>query len=63
MFYVKSNGKKIKILEDNVYAYCPRCGKEHRVDLQEILSTGGDLYGTSVYCQACAALKGEGYHD
>lgn len=55
MFYMKHKGKKLKILEDNVFTVCPKCGKEHAVDLQDILAGGkADLYSTSVYCQVCA---------
>ena len=47
MFYMKHKGKKLFIDSENVYTACPRCGKEHAVDLQEILSGGdADLYGT-----------------
>ena len=55
MFYMKCNGKKLEIREDNVYTTCPRCGKEHKVDLCDILADGNsDLYGTQVYCQKCS---------
>lgn len=54
MFYVKANGKRTAIEYDNVFTYCPICGRKHYVDLSEILATGGDLYGTSVYCPDCA---------
>ncbi len=61
MFYMKHKGKKLDIREDNVYTICPECGKEHTVDLQEILAGGdADLYGTAIYCPACSAvLKNE----
>lgn len=50
MFYLKHNGEKLEIRENNVFAVCPVCSKEHPVDLQEILHDGeGDLYGTAVY--------------
>ena len=51
---------------DNVFTICPICGKEHVVDLQDILQDGdGDLYGTSVYCRKCSAerLKGVTKND
>lgn len=57
MFYLKHKGKKLEIQEDNVYTYCPLCGKEHTVDLQEMLSSGGDLYGTNVYCAICSEKR------
>ena len=58
MFYLKDRGKKLEILDDNVFTICPRCGREHAVDLQEVLGCGfTDLYGTAVYCPACNAEK------
>lgn len=66
MFYLKYNGKRLMIECDNVFTICPICGKEHVVDLQDILQDGdGDLYGTSVYCRKCSAerLKGVTKND
>ena len=40
MFYMKHKGKKLVISEDNVFTVCPRCGREHSVDLQDILMGG-----------------------
>lgn len=55
MFYMKYKGKKLVISEDNVFTVCPRCGREHSVDLQDILMGGeADLYSTSVYCADCS---------
>ena len=55
MFYLKDNGKKLPISCDNVYTICPQCGREHKVDLQEILEGGDtDLDGTQVYCEECS---------
>ena len=55
MFYLKDNGKKLPISCDNVYTTCPQCGREHKVDLQEILEGGDtDLDGTQVYCEECS---------
>lgn len=64
MFYVKRKGKKIPV-EDPFYTTCPMCGVEHPVDLSDILATGGDLYGTAVYCERCTqkrALARAGAH-
>jgi len=36
MFYVKHNGKKILIEDDNPFTMCPRCGKEMQVSLAEL---------------------------
>lgn len=58
MFYLKHNGQKLPIEGDNVFTICPECGREHPVDLQEILEGGGtDLYSTGVYCDACSARR------
>lgn len=55
MFYIKHKGEKLEIREDNVYTTCPQCGKEHEVDICDILTGGdADLYGTQVYCRECS---------
>ncbi len=60
MFYIKVGKRKRNIREDNVYTRCPLCGREHAVDLQEILKGGdADLYGTSVYCPECSERQKE----
>ena len=65
MLYVKYKGKRIPIEEDNVVTQCPDCGKWHSVDLVEVLEmTGGDLYGSMVYCEECTAKREEArQHD
>lgn len=58
MFYLKDNGKKLPISCDNVYTTCPQCGREHKVDLEEILESGEhDLDTTQVYCEECSAQR------
>ena len=58
MFYLKHSGEKLPIEGDNVFTICPECGREHAVDLQEILEGGSaDLYGTTVYCEECSARR------
>ena len=58
MFYLNHKGEKLPIEGDNVYTICPECGREHAVDLQEILEGGSaDLYGTAVYCEECSARR------
>lgn len=59
MFYVKHKTEDVEvkayIYDDNVYTTCPCCGKEHMVDLVEILKGGeSDLFGTSVFCLECS---------
>ena len=58
MFYVKSGGKKIEVLHDNVFTVCPDCGKEHTVDLADIMKCeDSDLYLTNVCCEKCTARR------
>lgn len=57
MFYIKASGMKTSIGSDNVFTYCPACGKKHYVDIADILAGGGDLYSTAVYCPACSEKK------
>lgn len=55
MFYMKHKGKKLEVREDNVYTVCPKCGREHKVDICGILkSEHTDLYSTHVYCEKCS---------
>lgn len=68
MFYLKHNGKRLYIEDDNVYTTCPRCEKEHKVSLSDQVIDGElDLHGTSVYCRECstrhaAKMVKEGAH-
>lgn len=58
MFYMKYKGKKLEIHEDNVFAICPGCGKEHSIDLAAVLASGeADLYSTAVYCESCTRKR------
>lgn len=63
MFYVKEMIKgvteRIEITDENVYNYCPKCGREIKVNLEEALSDGGDLFGTSVMCKECSEIYKE----
>jgi len=58
MFYLKNNGKKIEIQEDNVYTICPRCKKEHEVDLADTILTAGENFecfdSMMVFCEDCS---------
>ena len=58
MFYVKekindSMEISIEINDENVFCTCPKCGKEVRVDLVEVLEEG-DLVSTQVCCNTCS---------
>lgn len=61
-YYVKEiteNGGEIRIpiTEDNVFARCPQCGKEHRVSNFIDIVQGDedfDLYSTQTYCESCS---------
>lgn len=58
MFYLKHRGTKVYIEDDNVYTRCIGCGKEIKVDLQEILGDGeSDLYGTGCFCRECSEKR------
>lgn len=62
MFYIKErlhDGAEIKIeiTDENVFCRCPLCGREVAVDLENVLSSGGGLYGTSVFCERCAEKR------
>ncbi|MCM1062822.1 MAG: hypothetical protein NC452_21485 [Eubacterium sp.] len=55
MFYVKTKNNEetaitTELTDENVFTHCPECGKEIAIDLYEIFSDGGDLFGTAVYC-------------
>lgn len=64
MFYIKTRlgaGATIRteITSENVFCVCPECGVEHAVDLVDILSTGGDLFSTAVYCPECSKERAQ----
>lgn len=55
MFYVKKMGLKVEITPDNVFTKCPDCGKEHAVNITDILKApDACLYSTAVYCPSCS---------
>ena len=55
MFYLKEDGKKLIIRADNVYTICPRCGREHIVDLSDAtFSDEFEIEFTHVFCNECA---------
>ena len=58
MFYVKEKINdvmevSIEINDENVFCTCPKCRKEVRVDLVEVLEEG-DLVSTQVCCNTCS---------
>ncbi len=56
MFYLLNKRKLIPIDPDRVYAFCPRCGVLHAVDLQAEITDGDfDLLATGVYCPDCGS--------
>lgn len=60
MFYMKHKGQKLPICVDNVYTICPRCGREHHVDLGDIANaTNGnfDIEYIHVYCGRCSTER------
>ena len=60
MFYMKHKGQKLPIRVDNVYTICPRCGREHHVDLGDVANaTNGnfDIEDVHVFCVRCTAER------
>lgn len=57
MFYAIQGKKKIPITYRTTYAQCPRCGKYHRVDLIDILESGGSLTDTRIFCHTCSVER------
>lgn len=60
MFYLKKNGQRHTITNDNVFTTCPDCGKEFKVDLIQDLSKDNDLYTTRICCPACSEREANG---
>lgn len=66
MFYVKTKINDettitTEINDENVFSCCPECGREHFVDLSEILKgSDADLYSTAVFCSECFAKAKKG---
>lgn len=64
-YFVKGTAKAgepvtLPIEDDNVFTHCPDCGKEHAVDIVELAGGGDfDLYGSSVFCEACTKKRQE----
>lgn len=62
MFYILHKRKLLPIDPDSVYAFCPRCGVLHAVDLQSIIEAEGedfDLLKTVDYCAECSQVRKE----
>ena len=48
--------------EEMITTICPECGGPVPLDLAvfcDVMGTGGDLYGTSIYCTSCSKKKGK----
>jgi Zn finger protein HypA/HybF involved in hydrogenase expression len=61
MFYVKATTRTgempIQLTSNNVYTICPVCGKDHIVDLEEIIRNKDkefSLRKTTVLCPKCS---------
>ena len=59
MYYTKttigSTTIETEIDDESVFTRCPGCGKEMRVDLQELFAAGDfDLCGTTILCHECS---------
>jgi len=47
---------KVDLYGDEFRSFCPKCAKEHDVDIEtvaSIINEGGDLGSTSIYCSTC----------
>lgn len=58
MFYTKttigSTTIETEINDESVFTRCPCCGREMRVDLEELFAAVDfDLCGTTILCPAC----------
>lgn len=55
-YFIRFKGRKVYLLEDNVRTICPNCGKEHVVDIVDVIESadGFSLYGTNTYCEGCS---------
>lgn len=48
---------RVDLYGDEFRSYCPKCGQEHDIsleDLAQIIKNGGDLAGTSIWCEVCS---------
>lgn len=60
MFFVKStSGEEVPITNTNIFARCPKCGKEHKVDLVSLIiehgeDCTGDILDSTMYCEGCS---------
>lgn len=48
---------KIPVEEDNVFTVCPVCGREHPVNLAEVVTNELSFLDTSVFCDKCGKLR------
>ena len=60
MFYTTDDsGNDVELYEDNIFTYCPDCGRKVYVDgelfADIILET--DLAGTTMYCRECGEKR------
>ncbi|MBE6035338.1 MAG: hypothetical protein E7222_11680 [Clostridiales bacterium] len=62
MFYVKARmgevDLKVQLTGDNLFAACPKCGKEIPINLSNLLADGEvDFNNIRVYCGNCISKK------
>lgn len=51
---------RVPLYDDEIFTQCPGCGKEIQIDsnlLTDIIKDGGDMGGTSIYCEECSSKK------
>jgi DNA-directed RNA polymerase subunit RPC12/RpoP len=51
----------VPVYDDEFYAKCPDCGKEHNLDPETVagIIKNSDTAGTSVCCEECSAKRAE----
>jgi|GEM_PF-4671138 len=66
MFYARDEetGTLCEIWPDECVTFCGSCGKEMTVDIAELILSGSDLIGTTLFCsKECTAKRLESPQD
>lgn len=62
MIYIKTkldSGEEVRIelTDENTYAICPRCGREHSIVLSEFFQCEGFDLDCEIYCVKCSTER------
>lgn len=63
MFYTTDdNGNNVELYEDNIFTYCPNCGRKVYPNKEELVNIvlNHDLSGTTMYCDKCGNKRHRG---